>query len=331
MQNFRIASYQKISALCLSTLFGLSLVQFASANPQQTKSPEKNTKVAQRNPAKVTGLLYSISLPAANAQTGQAKKNIPVAYLYGTIHVAKADFYPLSTPVRKAYGQANTLVIEADITNEAGNKDIVSKLSYVAPDKLENHLTANTWTTLKSMTGDVAEQFQKYHPVMVAMGLTVGVGQQLGYDPERGLDLHFIKAAKKDKKTLVELDSVQFQADVLTSLTDAESEALLVNTLDSFQKGEVKQEFDRLSSTWLAADADGLTKILLEEGNKDIGSKKIMQKLMDERNPMMAEKIVELMRNGKKLFIVVSSGHFAGDNNLISLLKQQGLQVQQIR
>ena len=37
------------------------------------------------------------------------------------------------------------------------------------------------------------------------------------------------------------------------------------------------------------------------------------------------------MRAGKKLFIVVSAGHFAGEQNLITLLQQQGLQVQQIR
>uniref|UniRef100_UPI00375265CE TraB/GumN family protein n=1 Tax=Undibacterium sp. TaxID=1914977 RepID=UPI00375265CE len=299
MQNVRLALHQKIVGICLTAVFGLSLHQVSFANPMQSKNIEKPTKPTPKNPNKVTGLLYSIGLPAGASSAGQSKKGKTIAYLYGSIHVAKADFYPLSTPVRKAYAQADTILVEADITNEAANKATAGKLTYVAPDKLENHLSPATWGALKAMTGEMTDQFQQYHPVMVAMGLTVSVGQQLGYDPALGIDLHFIKAAKKDKKNLMELDSVQFQADVLANLSDAESDALLANTLDSFRKGEVKQEFARLSETWRAADAEGLTKILLEEGNKDIGSQKIMQKLMDERNPMMAQKISDFMRAGK--------------------------------
>jgi uncharacterized protein YbaP (TraB family) len=331
MQNIRLALPKKIVGICLTAIFGLSLHQVSFADPMQSINIEKPTKPTKTNPNKVTGLLYSISLPASISAAGQNKKGKTVGYLYGSIHVAKADFYPLSTPVRKAYAQADTILVEADITNDEANKATASKLTYVMPNKLENHLSPATWSKLKEMTGEMTEQFQQYHPVMVAMGLTVSVGQQLGYDPAKGIDLHFIKAAKKDKKALVELESVEFQADVLANLSDAESDALLANTLDSFRKGEVKQEFARLSETWRAADAEGLTKILLEEGNKDIGSQKIMKKLMDERNPTMAQKINDLMRAGKKLFIVVSAGHFAGDQNLITLLQQQGLQVQQIR
>lgn len=331
MQNFRLCLNSKILALSLTAAFSLSLPQAALAQPAQNKDIEKSAKSRTKSPAKVSGLLYAISLAPDGTPAGTGKKAKNIAYLYGSIHVAKADFYPLSTPVRKAYAQADTVVVEADITDEVANKATAAKLTYSPPDKLENHLSAPTWKTLKAMTGDLLDQFQQYHPVMVAMGLTVSVGQQLGYEPEHGIDLHFIQAARKDKKSLMALESVQFQADVLANLSDAESDALLANTLDSFQKGEVKQEFARLSETWRAADAEGLSKILLEEGNKDIGSKKIMQKLMDERNPAMAQKIHDLMRAGKKLFIVISSGHLAGDHNLINLLKQQGLQVQQVR
>ena len=38
---------------------------------------------------------------------------------------------------------------------------------------------------------------------MVAMGLTINVAQQLGYEPRQGLDLYFITLAKKDKRTLL--------------------------------------------------------------------------------------------------------------------------------
>lgn len=276
---------------------------------------------------KISGLLYELKLPpAANSKPGSGKTS---AFLFAGIHIAKKDFYPLAKAVQQSYAKADTLVVETDITDENANRAIIGKLSYVAPDRLEHHLSAGTWDTLGNMTGQSLEQFQFYKPILVAMGLTVSASMQLGFDPEQGLDLHFLKAAQKDKKEVVELDGVAVQAEVLNSLSDEEGDAILANTLNSFRSGEIRQEFQRLTNAWRAGDADMLANIFLTASNKDVGSKKITQKLIDERNLDKAKKIVELMSRGKKLFIVVGAGHLAGENHLIKLLQQQGLQVQQ--
>jgi uncharacterized protein YbaP (TraB family) len=283
---------------------------------------------------KVKGLLYEISLKnqgdTAQDKTG-SKAHTAIAYLFGSIHIAKKDFYPMSAPVQKAYAQADTIVVEADSSSDTAAQTIASKLTYTAPDKLENHVSQAVWGTLKAMAGKSVDQFQSYTPAMVAMGLTVEVSMQLGFDPAQGIDLHFIHAAKKDNKTLLELDGVEFQADVLGSLNDDEGNAMLAATLDSFRKGQVKGQFQKMSQAWLKADSAGLEKIFLEAGNKDEGSKKIMNSLMDDRNEGIANKIRDLMQQGKKPFIVLSAGHMAGERSIIAQLKQQGLQVKQIR
>lgn len=306
-----------------STFLYLSLCQTANADQKLNKTAKAATKVS--------GLLYEISLDTAPASTGKTKQGKISAYLYGSIHIAKKDFYPLAKAVQQSYAKADTLVVETDITDENANRSIIGKLSYIAPDRLEHHLSTGTWNTLRDMTGQSLEQFQFYKPVLVAMGLTVSAGMQLGFDPEQGLDLHFIKAAQKDKKKLIELDGITVQAEVLNSLSNEEGDAILANTLSSFKNGEIRQEFQRMTDAWRAADADKLAQVFLAAANKDSGSKKITQKLIDERNPDTAKKIIELMSSGKKLFIVIGAGHLAGENNLIKLLQQQGLQVQQIR
>jgi uncharacterized protein YbaP (TraB family) len=309
-----------LSILCA----GLSPVAIAQTKTQ-TKAPSAS---------KVKGLLYEISLksqsePGQNNPDNKAKPTI--AYLFGSIHIAKKDFYPMSAPVQKAYAQADTIVVEADSSSDTAAQTITSKLTYAAPDKLENHVSQAVWGTLKAMTGKSIDQFQSFTPAMVAMGLTIEVSMQLGFDPVQGIDLHFINAAKKDHKTLIELDGLEFQADVLASLNDDEGNAMLASTLDSFRKGEVKRQFQKMSQAWLKADSDGLENIFLEAGNKDEGSKKIMHMLMDDRNESMTNKIRDLMLQGKKAFIVVSAGHMAGERSIIAQLKQQGLHVKQIR
>ncbi|MBR7801406.1 TraB/GumN family protein [Undibacterium fentianense] len=302
----------------------LTLSLFAIAN---SKLPSPQSKVSanlQATPGKMKGVFYEISL----AKQADAKANQTVrAYLYGTIHFAKPSFYPLPKIVSRAFAQADTVVVEADNTDESASPSIVAKLSYAEPDKLENHLSPTTWNRLKSMTGAASQQFQQYQPVLVAMGLSISVGQQMGYDPAAGLDRYFILEAKKAKKELFETEGLNYQTDVLSSLSDDEGNALLAATLEAFQKGEVKREFQSLAQAWLEGDSQKLSRVFLESSRRDIGSQKITQRLIDDRNPAIAKKIHDLMLSNKKLFIVMGSGHFAGEQNLIDQLKQLGLQV----
>ncbi|WMW80583.1 TraB/GumN family protein [Undibacterium cyanobacteriorum] len=305
-----------LSALLLSS----NLVHAENA---QAGAPSKTSKIAQKP------ILFEIQAPALADQTPSKK---PVkAYLFATIHVAKADFYPLPLVVRKAYKAADTVVVEADVSNTENSSEVVEKLSYTPPDKLENHLNPSTWQTLAQMTGAASAQFQRYTPVMVAMGLTISVAQQLGYEQNQGLDLHFIQQARKDKKNLIELEGVSFQTDVLAALSDAEGDAMLASTLETFRKGEVQAELARMVAAWKSGDLESLSKIMREAGQRDAGSQKLMRVLMDERNPIMVDKIMKMMREEKKLFVVLGAGHFAGEASILEILRQRGFSVKAVQ
>ncbi len=313
--------------------FVISAVIFAAGSlilaPSQA-APVETTVNKISAPSKVKGLLYEIQIPIAPTKPGE-KKKITKAHLFASIHIAKADFYPLSAPVLRAYKESNTVVVEADVSNTDNSSEIVEKLSYVAPDKLESHLTPATWEILTSMTGRNVEQFQRFKPVMVAMGLTINVGQQLGFEPAQGLDLHFINLSRKDKKELVELEGVSYQSSVLAELSDAEGDALLASTLETVRKGEAQKELNRIADTWKQADAVALGKILREAGNRDAGSQMLMKRLMDDRNQVILDKITKMAAEGKKLFVVLGAGHLAGENSILELMQKQAWQVKQIR
>lgn len=312
----------------LTAVFAFSSLNLASSANAQTDAKISKTKSVA--PSKVKGLLYEIEIPATAAKEGD-KKRASKVYLFGSIHVARADFYPMSPAVLKAYKQADTVVVEADVSNTETSSEIVEKLSYASPDKLEKHLSPATWESLKSMTGPNIEQFQRFKPVMVAMGLTISIGQQLGFEPAQGIDLHFILQSRKDKKQLVELEGVSFQGNVLGDLSDAEGDALLAAALDSVRKGEAPKELNRIAETWTQGDAAALGQILRDAGNRDAGSQALMKRLMDDRNASMIEKIAKLAAEGKKLFVVLGAGHLAGDNSILHLMQKQAWQVKQIR
>ena len=62
-------------------------------------------------------------------------------YVFGSMHAAKPDMYPLPQPVEDAYRQADRLVVEADITDQAKVVESFALLMYAPPDSLDKHVS----------------------------------------------------------------------------------------------------------------------------------------------------------------------------------------------
>ncbi len=274
-------------------------------------------------PAAVTALLWEV------------KSATNTIYLFGSIHLAKADFYPLPAAAEMAYLQADTVVVELDITDEMASATAMPLITYTTPDKLENHLDKVSWAMLKKVAGTSIAQYQAYKPAVVATGLALRAFARQGYDPAYGIDLHFIRRAKADQKRLVELESMAFQAGVLGGLSDADAAALLQQTLEGLQPGpaqvQMQREAEAMIASWKSGDAQALASMLRDAANKDAGSKRLMKLLLDDRNVAMTEKITGLLESGSKAFVVVGAGHLAGRHSIVDLLQRQNYQIRQIK
>jgi uncharacterized protein YbaP (TraB family) len=290
-----------------------------------------------RNLFSTLAIVLSIAIPAQAASNEPAKgllfeikSNNNTLYLFGSIHLAKANFYPLSPQLEQAYAQANIVAVEADVTDVEASQNAMPLMTYASPDKLQNHLSPPTWQSLQAILGPAAEQLQGFKPAVATMGLTLGAFTQQGYDPAYGIDLHFIHRAKADKKKLVELESIAFQAGVLGGLTDEEGDAMLKQSLDALRNGEALRDAEVMIVLWKSGDAAGLASLFTEAANKDAGTKKLMKLLLDDRNVAMAQKIHRMLVEDEKVFVVVGAGHLAGSNSIIDLLQKQGVQVRQL-
>lgn len=249
------------------------------------------------------------------------------AYLFGSIHLAKPDFYPLAPAVEAAYRAAQVVAVEVDVTDQAAQARAMPLFTYAAPDKLEQHLTPATWQALRGVLGISTEQFQVLKPAVIVSALVVGVMQGQGYTPQAGIDLHFIRRAKADHKTLRELETLTFQAQVLTDFSDAEGDQMLSTTLDSLKNGEMLNLIGQMVRAWQDGDAVALEKILQQTAQQDASTAKLMRRLLDERNPAMAEKILSLLTSDQPALVVVGAGHMTGANSIVKLLQKQGVQV----
>jgi uncharacterized protein len=284
-------------------------------------------------------LLLTTSFFYAHAQTVakeptkgvlfEAKSGKNAVYLYGSIHLAKADFYPLPARVQAAYKQAKVLVVEVDSSDEKALSAAMPLMTYVAPDKLENHVTPATWKKLPTLTGETAERVQTLRPMTLCIGLVFEAFSHLGYDPQLGIDLHFIKRAKGDRKKIVELESLASQMELMNSISDEEGDELLSETLDALRSGTLTQETLKLFDAWRSGNAKAIEEAM-RKIDEDAATKLFYKKLFDDRNVGMADKIAKMAQRGEKAFVVVGAGHLVGANSVVELLSQSGFKVKQV-
>ena len=284
------------------------------------------------------GLALVACAAGAEARAGgkiflwEVKSATNTVYVFGSLHAARTDFYPLPKAVENAYRQADELVVEIDITDTARVAKSLSLLTYAPPDSLDHHVSPDVWKQVeaasKKSKQDVAT-FKALKPATLASLLAVSVLEAHGYDPQAGIDLHFLISAHADGKKIVELESAEFQARILGEMNDADGEAMLSETLEEMGTDDLVRGTDELAAAWKAGDEAAVAR-LLREANKDEASKKIFVKLFDERNPAMADKIAALASGPDHALVVIGAGHLAGENSVLELLKAKGLRVRQL-
>ena len=304
-------------ATCITTL---SIALFAPAAYADTQSGLNNVT---GNVAPLRGTLYRIDHQDHSA------------WLFGTIHVGQAGFYPLEPQVTRALHEADTLVIEVDIRNtRALEKAMKDYAFYRDGDNLTKHVSSDTLQTLKNGLREAGIPFDTVmtmKPWMVANMMIIHSMAQSGFPAEQGIEQFFLSVAANEKKAVRELESADYQLSLFEKLTAAQQEAYLLDTLKDLKTGAgVKKGVD-LIQAW--SRADGLA---MEEQKRRMlaenstSSNFIENILLKERNPGMAAGIEKLLQDRQKIFVAVGTLHLIGDNSVPALLKQRGYRVTKI-
>ncbi len=259
----------------------------------------------------------------------QSKTN--TVYVLGSLHFFKKDLYPLRETIENAFGQSEVLVVEAEV-NDIKKVDIqklVDRAFYPANDALEKHVSPEIFERVVKETGGLGiplELLTKQKPWFLAMTLVALESLKLGFDPNLGIDKFFL--SKADGKKILELESLDYQIDLLSGFSDKEQELFLFYTLRDLKIME--EELGQLTLAWTSGDSKTMESILKRSISEDERFAFILEKLVYERNRKMASKIETFLRTRETYFVVVGAGHLVGDQGIVELLKRKGYVVEQL-
>jgi uncharacterized protein len=258
-----------------------------------------------------------------------------VVYLLGTIHAAKADFYPLPSIIEDSFEKADTLIEEIDISEPAevarAQQGLIEDGSYPKGDTITNHLSEVTRSHLAAYLkkGDLPEPaIAHLRPWLVSMLVAQLELQRMGFDPSHGLDQHFLEEARQSHKQIGALEDAASQLKLLSSLSEELQDRVLLSSLVDMEKSH--DVLDLLTRAWQSGNDAAMQELITSSVREYPQLKPLMTKLFDDRNTAMAVKIERFLQTPNSYFVAVGAGHLVGDKGILSELRRKNFMVEQL-
>ena len=263
----------------------------------------------------------------------KCKKEDQTVYLLGTIHVAKANFYPLPAEMENALNESRILFVEADVLQADPNKtmDIMKKRGICQPPAtLTQSLSPETVEIFKQYldwAGENLSAYQPYKPWVVSQLVANAALRKAGYKPELGIDRHLLNEAHAVGKKIIPLESIDMQLSLMDSFDASTQEKLLLGTL--ITNKDTRANLETLEKNWKEGKVDELTSDKDKTGSSE-DLEKVRVAMLDKRNQTMVENILKNLPPKDSAMVAVGAAHLGGQGGLLAKLKEHGFEVEQI-
>ena len=253
------------------------------------------------------------------------------SYLFGTHHIADQTICDGIKGFNDAYNSVEHLYGEVDTDKMNG---IATQLKVMTRMKLPKGQTLSSLYTEEQMKaidafvtevmGVGAKSFDSYKPVMLSSSLQVFIAMKLfpEYDAAKAIDSHMQTRAKKDKKVVKGLETIDFQLNLLYDEPIEKQAADLLEMAENAKESE--EAIIKLTELYRQQDLKGLWNLMMEDTEPEE-----MEDLLFKRNRNWVEQMKEIMPSASAMF-VVGAGHLPGEQGVIRLLENEGYKLEPI-
>lgn len=304
--------------LLLASIASLALAADKISCPPDAVQPTQEMVQTAMHKASDHGFLWRIS------------KGDHTSFLYGTIHVAKFDWMFPGPKVMQALRASDTVALELDMMDadiqRRMRQGIMAMHVSALPESLSKRmhhqaeLVCVPYDTLTSLT-----------PEFQITTLTLMAGRWEGLFSSYAIDGVLAGIGHSAKKQVVSLETPEAQLQMLQMPSSQETVSFVEDGLHELEAGSALTTFRHIARVWSESDYADLSRY---EQWCDCMNTRIdreeMKRLLDERNPNLADGIDKLHMAGKRVFAAVGSLHMFGPSGLPAQMEKRGYQVERV-
>lgn len=275
-------------------------------------------------------LLLLATTSQAETSIWKISKGSHTHFIGGTFHLLKPSDYPLPKEFEQAYNQVNWLVFETDlneIEQPSFQQEFLTAMRLPTGKILADKLSPKAYAALIRYAAknniDIAH-WQHLKPQMISLIISLKELKRLGLTAQ-GVDSHIADKAKQDGKLITHLESVQQQIHFISTMSEGNESALILQTLDDMQN--LAAELETISKAWRLGDSKQLYETGIKPMMKDYPQ--VYQSLLVERNNNWLPTIENLMAEKESKLILVGALHLIGEDGLLEQLRKRGYEVEQ--
>ena len=242
------------------------------------------------------------------------------SYIYGTIHVMPKKDFVISDSIKSAFKTCKELAMEVDLNMDLKTQIEMVKLSMLPEGKTIADITSKENSDrirnfcLDSINWKESKynKISRFQPFFISSLITQElIGKSKSYEIE------FKKLAKKNKMSMSGLETIQFQMNLLSEVSNQEQIKMLLLGLT-----KDNSEFNKLLDTYLKKDINQLDTLM---NNADL-SPEFYSNFIVKRNQNWIPIISELIQK-KSIFIAVGAAHLPGREGVLNLLQEAGYKI----
>ena len=245
------------------------------------------------------------------------------SFLFGTFHLLCKDDIHFSDQLKRAMRQSDEIYMELDMDDPTMMLSGMLYMNMKGGKTLKDLYTPEEYKRLQNYFSDSLKMplalLQSAKPYFLVALLYPGM---MNCKTPSGVEEELVKIAKKEKKEIKGLETMQFQASIFDSIPYELQAKELLKNIDSFSVN--KQEFQTMLGYYKNQQLDSIKNMVTKS---EFGSDKYDNLLLNDRNKNWVKKLKEIMKN-ESVFIAVGAGHLVGDEGLISLLTKAGYKVE---
>jgi len=302
-------------ALCL---LGAGAQPAATASCPPTAQPLSDEQLAAgMRAARDRGFLWRITRDGHSS------------YLYGTLHIARLQWMFPGPQTVQALAAADTVALELDLLDPDIGQRLAASMRADPAMQLPEPLAARLRAQVEAAC--LAQPLMaRLDPTVQLAALTTLAARWEGLDPTFAIDTFLAGRGRALGKIVVSLESPEQQIALLKG-DPATSLAALDHGLAQLEGGTVRPMLVRISQVWDEGREDELSRYEAWCECVDTeADRAALKRLLDDRNPALAERIDALHAAGNRVFAAVGSLHMVGPIGLPQLMSGRGYAVQRL-